>query len=145
MHKMFPHPADRRHPHFRQEGGGKYPHTTWERAVESAARMSELQGRRYEPYLCITCEKYHIGRGLLDSHLYFEQEEWRLELGDRVAAHLIVENHKTSEKRLAGLLERFYASERRRLYPNFWHGHRHGSEGRKKGASYDGGPKHSER
>jgi len=128
-HRMFPWPGERRHPHWRQQGGGKYPHTTWESAVESAERMTEknqAKGLRFEPYHCTYCDRYHIGRGLLNSTQHAEQELWRLELGDRAATHMILENHKPPEKRLLFITQRVHAGIRKRLYPNFWHGHRKG-------------------
>lgn len=130
-HKIFSYPTERRHPHFRQQGGSKYPHTTWESAVESAKRMTNLRGFRFEPYQCPTCERFHIGRGICDSHKLYEQEMDRIELGERVTAHLTQENQIREQKKINHIADLALAAVRRAMYPDYWHGHRHGRTGKK--------------
>lgn len=48
--------------HFRHEGGSKVTYNTKATARKSADAMSKKTGFRFDPYKCLWCDGYHIGK-----------------------------------------------------------------------------------
>lgn len=88
----------------------KVGYASYQEADLVAQRRTRELGTRMCAYRCGTCPLYHVGN---TTHPKPEYHEWiYLELGNRVAGHLMGENKGPAGRRRARLRSRFQAVER---------------------------------
>lgn len=103
-------------PHYTWKGLPKRVYSSLETAEQAAFEMEEKTGGYFDAYVCVICEKWHIGHSQTKRVERFYVEELYIELGTRVMGCLKVENCGKDSEREGGVKARTDAVRKRRMY-----------------------------